>query len=806
MATAEGVTVPPVTEAGSGAAAGVDEVTVLVDGTSGKTIGDFVRGYNFKADTSGTKYKSFVDLKWWQMYKKEKDLGDDAVCILVKTDTAGKVTGPDNDRVSMDHIHHATHATPFTPSLHHPPRAPLSVQLQSMMAFINRQFTANTCKANVVHDMARALAWFANKQLNAGNQRTIKELVVALPGVKAGLKHARKQTAKKDRDEDVDLQFGFTDALTPDQKSGLGLTGLSHAANGLLTPLSAARTAMDAMISLALGSRGEDIRNIRMTDLGTSVVSGLGRASSPNGTKCITIIVNDGKVIGGSGRRLRRFIAPHLNPALDAAASIGLSLVLRRIILGEQSPSISDLTLNFKLRLCRSQKSENVGMDYDSQRRDVMNLLTAAGEKYGYSAQQKAQYGTHFFRHDTANTLGDNNVDEKQILLMLSAPLSSLNQTYKTGAPVDAVTTMGGSISAASHSPAWMVPVPRATLEELAPFLKTQALELAELKETTGITAKDLKEARLVALENTADAQALSVQSLICMAAARPRLGGKIDANSPTIRELHKGTNKVLALPFFEGPSFSAVGALVKAAEDAEIATADLTVVPTPIQEVYEEYLGPRDQKIMGQLALVQEQQGQMNQRLTQLLQQGHQLPPTTTTTTTTAATATALAAAEETPLPQKKKERKWQPRSNNVDTSTGQVHIKELASYADASAVYGAYFEGINGGPSYQQLESEGKKWRRYKGGKDAWAKTALLGRFLAREEEKGDKEQAIAALQRLADSAGKKGNSKSPDWKEVLRRLRNTDEEKKRKTEIEEERESKKAKKAAGSGCEEE
>ena len=89
---------------------------------------------------------------------------------------------------------------------------------------------------------------------------------------------------------------------------------------------------MDAMISLALGSRGEDIRNIRMTDLGTSVVSGLGRASSPNGTKCITIIVNDGKVIGGSGRRLRRFIAPHLNPALDAAASIGLSLVLRRTI------------------------------------------------------------------------------------------------------------------------------------------------------------------------------------------------------------------------------------------------------------------------------------------------------------------------------------------------------------------------------------------------------------------------------------------------------------------------------------------
>ena len=43
MATAEGVTVPPVTEAGSGAAAGVGEVTVLVDGTSDKTIGDFVR-------------------------------------------------------------------------------------------------------------------------------------------------------------------------------------------------------------------------------------------------------------------------------------------------------------------------------------------------------------------------------------------------------------------------------------------------------------------------------------------------------------------------------------------------------------------------------------------------------------------------------------------------------------------------------------------------------------------------------------------------------------------------------------------
>ena len=50
-----------------------------VDGTVGKTIEDFVEGFNFKETPSGRKYVTFVKNKYWPNYKKEKKLGEGLV-------------------------------------------------------------------------------------------------------------------------------------------------------------------------------------------------------------------------------------------------------------------------------------------------------------------------------------------------------------------------------------------------------------------------------------------------------------------------------------------------------------------------------------------------------------------------------------------------------------------------------------------------------------------------------------------------------------------------------------------------------
>lgn len=110
-----------------------------------------------------------------------------------------------------------------------------------MVAYMQSQLDQGKCKVGQVQDMVRALAWFANQQLEAGGKRSVKELVVSLPGIKSDMKKAKKKANQTDRDNYVDLQFGFTDALTARQKEGLGSMGMSHAAAGLSTPLAAAR-------------------------------------------------------------------------------------------------------------------------------------------------------------------------------------------------------------------------------------------------------------------------------------------------------------------------------------------------------------------------------------------------------------------------------------------------------------------------------------------------------------------------------------------------------------------------------------
>ena len=115
-------------------------------------------------------------------------------------------------------------------------------------------------------------------------------------------------------------------------------------------------------ILLSIGARAEDSRSMRMTDMGTSMVAGLGKSASPEGSECMTLVVNDGKIVGSSCKRVRRFFATHNNPAQDAGAALvrrnamletvphladlGAALVRRNAML-ETVPHLADLKANF---------------------------------------------------------------------------------------------------------------------------------------------------------------------------------------------------------------------------------------------------------------------------------------------------------------------------------------------------------------------------------------------------------------------------------------------------------------------------
>ena len=88
------------------------EAPLLVDGTDGKTVQDFVTGFKFKETASGKKYRTFVKNKHWENYKKEKGLAAEDPCVLVLTDTNGAVTSPDETRVRpLSFIHSFMHAS-----------------------------------------------------------------------------------------------------------------------------------------------------------------------------------------------------------------------------------------------------------------------------------------------------------------------------------------------------------------------------------------------------------------------------------------------------------------------------------------------------------------------------------------------------------------------------------------------------------------------------------------------------------------------------------------------------------------------
>lgn len=118
---------------------------------------------------------------------------------------------------------------------------------------------------------------------------------------------------------------------------------------------------------------------------------------------------------------------------------------------------------------------------------------------------------------------------------------------------------------------------------------------------------------------------------------------------------------------------------------------------------------------------------------------------------------------------------------SRDAHMQPGQFIMKDESSILSVRELHEEYFIGMNGTPSLRSLEEGGSKWRRYKGMRQRWHERQLLIRGFERLEAlHGGTEQGIATMQNMLDGIHKRGSSKSPNWAELRKRFKNSDEEK--------------------------
>jgi len=110
---------------------------------------------------------------------------------------------------------------------------------------------------------------------------------------------------------------------------------------------------------------------------------------------------------------------------------------------------------------------------------------------------------------------------------------------------------------------------------------------------------------------------------------------------------------------------------------------------------------------------------------------------------------------------------------SRHAHVGSGQVQMRNLGEHKTAASVVDEYVDIL------KPLEAKGNAWRKYKLGSQAWYDRVHIYRYidLKMGEQGGTKQSASAALQILADTTGKQGNSNAPNWKEIGKKLRDTD-----------------------------
>jgi hypothetical protein len=109
--------------------------------------------------------------------------------------------------------------------------------------------------------------------------------------------------------------------------------------------------------------------------------------------------------------------------------------------------------------------------------------------------------------------------------------------------------------------------------------------------------------------------------------------------------------------------------------------------------------------------------------------------------------------------------------RSRHSHVGPGHAQMMNLGEHETATSLVREYIDTI------KPLEAAGNTWRRYPLASQAWYERVPIYRFIDRlmsEPPGGTREVASIGLQALAESAGKRGTSKAPNWKKVSKTLR--------------------------------
>jgi len=384
--------------------------------------------------------------------------------------------------------------------------------------------------------------------------------------------------------------------------------------------------------------------------------------------------------------------------------------------------------------------------------------------------------------------------------------------SYSTNVPIQPVLAMGGydpdypRAACAAHLATCGSDL-NGLVFALVPGLKIQLANIAtEIAAANGNTAA-LQDKRLfmrkASLEGTLRIIAVSIQC----AAARPRDAyGLIVFESRPLHELFD-KNPVYAVPFFKEELFLAFKARVEAAEESErsglLSSGAVSgtacgggSLASPVAAKVMAHICPRFDALCAASAQQANQLSLMNQQLS-MGSTSFAGRSGTVVAGVRGRGAGALFAAESQVFlteadgaaedPEEPEEPEdpgdgplltvSQGKSRHIRAmSTQKASVPYFGEFSTAAALFNAYWNGPPGRPDHamRALEAATKgKWR-HGSSSNAWYDWGPIARFMERNmtSSGGNEVATIAALQALAVQTGKRGCSKAPDWKQVIKK----------------------------------
>jgi len=669
--------------------------------------------------------------------------------------------------------------------------------------------------ASVFGDTLKASKWMIDKQLSVvKTARTAQGFVRNLPGIHELIRDIDKKKATSSRDKEEDIQGDLDETLTVKQWTNIVrfLLACVPLAGFIETPLIFFMALIIMILSRVFASRGEDIRGLVVGSLAWCDYPTIG----PNGHGILIVVAKGGKMTRAN-RRTRSGAIASKNPLLDPLSAVFMSLLARWAEGGgtEPRPDWGDGNYSTLFTpLLRSATSPDKPMDYEKHNSIAKSLLN----RFDVCATMTS----HFMRGDTARWLELHRINPELVKKFMHRFEDAHAMSYATNVELTSILQLGGynpdipeAVYAAHLSVLHSNPdLVSDVVNILLTWLPGEEEKVKGSFAAAGVHREAQMQRRLFMRRGSLRALRELAGVFLVVSTARPREAKErnpaIIADSPPMRDLFPQNHvyQFLSQGLFKTEKYLELAALVKMQEDLELGASTSNSAPVrtelegALSGALERHIQPLYALMSGIAARQASFQSDMLSRMA-ALSSGNRggVAGTASDVGDSASAASPVleadlrdvggSASTASPVPESDPVRRIaEPQETSQSSSSGaSISLKWKSRSCHVARAKGhhaiANFSEIsNGKYMYREvqrlrgLEAKGTKWRRYKGGSDAFYHRGPFIRLVARLEAQGKQEtDIITSLEDLATEAG--SLSSAPNWKEVEAGLRKSPEE---------------------------